>query len=60
MKISEFIEYLTQIQEEHGDLEVMKLCHPYDRNYDMYPVEEEDFKLHTTENGSPTMIYWIH
>lgn len=56
MKISEFKEYLTQIQEEHGDLEV-KICFgPAFSIYDTYAVEKED--LHFDDERDPSYLYW--
>ena len=58
MKISEFIEYLTSIKEEHGDLDVME-CHldPISMSCDYFPIEEKDLCL-DTEYGAPTKLYW--
>ena len=56
MKISEFKKYLTQIQEEHGDLEVKICCGPAYSIYDTYPVEKED--LFFDFDDDPTYVYW--
>ena len=41
MKISEFIEYLEKIKEEHGDLQVKTWG--YDSLYEEYCLEEVDY-----------------
>jgi hypothetical protein len=52
MKISEFIGFLTSIQEEHGDLDVMEYSYnDWLDKYDHTNMNQTDFEVQDLESG---------
>ena len=57
MKISEFIEYLTSIKEEHGDLDVIE--YSYNDFLDIYqhsPMNQGDFEVQELDTGKAIVV----
>lgn len=56
MKISEFIEYLTQIQEEHGDMDVDYTHNTGNNNIDLEISTSQFIIVYDANTGEPSSI----